>query len=58
MKSTIVKYELELPRQGKEFGLNLMDDDDLNIPYIVELVPNYLVGHQFPYQKKKNLFIV
>ena len=57
-KSTIVNYELEIPPQGKKFGINLMDDDDFNIPYIVELVPNYLAGHKLPDQAKNNFFIV
>ena len=49
---------MELPPQGKKFGINLMDDDDFNIPYIFEMVLDYLVGHQLPDQTKKNFFIV
>ena len=49
---------MELPPQGKKFGINLMDDDGFNIPYIVEMVPDYLAGYQLPDQTKNNLFIV
>ena len=57
-KSTILNSELELPPQGKKFGINLMDDDDFNIPYIFEMVLDYLVGNQLPDHTKKHFFIV
>ena len=44
------QYELDIPPQGKKIGINLMDGDDFNSTYIVDIVPNYQVGHQFPDQ--------
>ena len=35
-----------------------MDDDDFNIPYIIEMVPNSMAGHQFSDKTKINFFIV
>ena len=58
MKSTIIKSELEISPQGKNSGMNLMDNDDFNIPYVVEFVPNFLAGHQFPDKTKKISLIV
>ena len=58
MKSTIFKSELEISPQVKKSGTNLMDNDDFNIPYVVEFVPNFLAGHQFPDKTKKISLIV
>ena len=35
-----------------------MDDNDFNIPYIVDIDPNYPLGHQLPDQAKKNVWTV
>ena len=35
-----------------------MDDDDFDIPYIIEMVPNSLAGHQFSDKTKNNFFIL
>ena len=35
-----------------------MDDDDFNIPYILETTPNSLEGHQLISQAKNNVWIV
>ena len=35
-----------------------MGDDDFNIPYILETIPDSQAGHQLPSQSKKNVWIV
>ena len=54
MKSTIFKSELEISPQVKKSGTNLMDNDDFNIPYFVEMVPTFLAVHQFLDKTKKH----
>ena len=35
-----------------------MGDDDFNIPYILDTIPDSQADHQLPSQSKKNVWIV
>ena len=41
-----------------KIGPNFMDDDDSNIIYVVDMLPNSPVGCQLPSQAKKNVWIM
>ena len=56
--TTIITYEIYLPPSGKKVGFNLLDDEDLTIPYITDTIPNSPAGHQLPTQAKQNVWIV
>ena len=56
--ATIITYELELTSSGKKIGLNLMDEDEFSIPYIIDMIMNSLSGNQLPTQAKKNVWIM
>ena len=44
--------------QSKKIVINLMDDDDLNITYILYNIPNYPSVHQLPSQANNNLYVL
>ena len=56
--TTIISYELDIPPSGIKIGLNLLDNNEFTIPYILDIVPNSPYVHQLSTQSKKYLFIV
>ena len=42
----IITYEIDLTPSGKKIGFNLLDDDDFNIPYILDNIPNLTANNQ------------
>ena len=38
--ATVVQYDLGFPPMGDKIGLNLIDDDDFNIPYVLSAITN------------------
>ena len=55
---TTISYELEPPPTGNKIGFNLIDDDELTIPYILDTTPNSPIGHQIRTQAKNNVWII
>ena len=55
---TMITYEIELTPSRKKFGFNLMDDEDVKIPYITDTIPNLPAGHQPPSQVNTNVWII
>ena len=51
--TTIVTYEIELPTDGKTVALNLLDDADFTIPYVIDKIQNSPAGNQILTQAKK-----
>ena len=51
-------YEIELPHYGKKIRLNLLNDEDFKIPYVIDIIQNSPDGHQIPTQAKKNVWII
>ena len=54
----MITYEIELPPSGNKVGFNLLDDEDIIIPYITDTIPNSPVGHQLPSQAKLDVWII
>ena len=46
--TTIITYEIELPPSGNKVGLNLLNDEDVTIPYITDKITNSSAGNQLP----------
>ena len=36
----ILTYDIELPLYGNKIGINLLDDEDFIIPYLIDTIPN------------------
>ena len=56
--TTIITYEIELPPYGNKIGINLSDDEDFTIPYVIDTIPNSPDGHQLSTQSKKIVWII
>ena len=54
----ILTYEIELPPSGNKVGFNLLENEDVTIPYITDTIPNSPECHQLPIQAKQNVWII
>ena len=51
--TTILTYEIELPHDVQEIGLNLLYDEYFTTPYVIDTIPNSPAGNQLPTQSNK-----
>ena len=56
--TTIFTYEIKLPPYGNKIVLNLLDEEDFTIPYVIDTIPNSSSSHKLPTQAKKNAWII
>ena len=56
--TTILTHKIELTPVEKKIGLNLLDDEDFTIPYVIDKTPNLPAVHQLTTQAKKNVWII
>ena len=56
--TTILIHEIELPPSGKKVGFNLLNDEDITIPYVIDTIPNSPAGHQIKNQAEKTVRII
>ena len=47
-----------LRHYGNKIGLNLLDDEDFTIQYVLDTITNLLSSHQIPTQPSKKLWII
>ena len=55
---TIITYEHESTPSGKKICLNLLNDNDFTIPYIIDTIKNSPAGHKLPTQAKNTVWII